>query len=1278
MQLLFLFFLSFLLFFFRFPPPNTRLNQRGSQSYNARGGHTEDHNRHDHHDRHRDYRDGHRQIDQRMPEREHHTRSRHMYQYVNSNMRPKENNQCSSYKEPSNYYEDVTPESFHVNSMGDIDHRQLPLLPNPADTYNQQRMSSWSNPPPGYKKQDHDDRNQSSFRHHDSTERNKIPVVDYTGHRPPASDHYGGTSGPTTNNNDTSFSRSVDDTVDIVRKRLMNRNDPERLSQDASVLPRVSEQEASENPQQHIQQEQPAKKRTPRQQRHNAKSNCDKMKSNIVHQLFKMDKDKMHKLMDDPGSSSKFEYAISSLITESQNSLNRHLRSVAEKTLYSSSTDFIHNDNNTIYEDTFMKQMQCLLDPQDTVLLEDIKPIVMAELSKVLQLGEFEQRFDASDEHSFHLTEDRQSNYPFCESYNYNELSQETCYEQEQPSSLNYENSTRFDVTNNSNKNLNHDYDHQTPFEKTKPLFERRQSKRIDQIQERKLSIESQRKSQRRSLETPAEEPFQNTEEPLPLFDSNTDQISEDEDTFAELDRQYHVAVDHNFIENDDLSRGTSPGFQPAPPAPPQIKTEIDSQLQTLAQSSLDLFPVSSTETLRDIAKHIKQEVMLSVQENTTNETPVKTSDNGFHKVKHIDIRQEYVPQPKGTEIETEKAGSSNIIKTPPSNTRKRSIDQRPSHRKEKRKKSESSQSDSAKPTSKNVSDNANASSIKSSEKCNDAPKHYYNIFLPKDESKKETKDGKKVDSTDKSYSDKYVKRKETSKKPKEKECEPGRRRHSSTSSQTILSPKDSSNSNSQTPTKSDPKTKLKTIDMFVEQPKKASSHHHAHRNTASGVTPSKPTPEENIPKQVPTLTPARNKTLQTKHVGTQVIRRLITKETQTFQTKIMTTRFTQTDRKKFVSKFVQTLTRPLELEHSKPRSDDAFERMKEIDMEIQVLLQEKFKLYSSLESKDVCPSRMPSLGMTVLNVTPIDENKDEKDHDTMTEQDMSADQIVEDFTSIPVEELEQIALESVQEESNDSTKVETRSLRQKVLQQERMSSESPTSSKRSNKKVKPPNISLIEQIITDDRPLEDIISLDALEEPQAKSKKKPRSQPKKKTTKKTKPKKSANVNMFDIKDCSVVLIQTDVRKFIKEESFDEMDDTSLPMDTDGPSNTHTEEVVPPEPEANPAPKPRQEVEEDVVNDLQFDMLDVSEDIVIGEESEIKCNEKDLHGRVAVSEEIILDNSQASADDVATPENGPAENECKMFDYSTDEKLRRDSITVTGNADAVLAIEVSF
>ncbi|CAH0690020.1 unnamed protein product [Spodoptera exigua] len=1311
----------------RFPPPNSRSSQRGTHPYTAHGGHSEDHGRQEHHERHK-YRDGHHQIDQRTSDREQHQRPRQGYQYTHHRDRSKDN----TYKGSSSFYNDVQPEACHVNSMGDIDHRLPPH--GQQDTFNQSRIPQWTNPPPEYKKRAYEDRNQKPYRH-DFSERNKVPAVDYTdytGHRPPASDHYGSTSGPVSSTNNTSFSRSVDDTVDIIRKRLMNRNDPQ-TSQDESAPQGNTEQVVSENVIPQVQPEQTPKKRTPRQ-KPNVKSNCDKMKSHIVHQLFKMDKDKMHKLMDDPGSSTKFEYAISSLITESQNSLNRHLRSVAEKSLYSSSSEFIQNDKNTIYEDTFMKQMQCLLDPQDTVLLEDIKPIVMAELSKVLQISDFDQRYDTPEEQVPQQTADDQSNYLYGDIYNYDEYTQDRCYDQSQTSSINYDNLNRVDIVDGSSVN----YDYNPQYEDVKPLFERRPSKRIDSIEDRRQSIESQRKNLRKSLENPVEEPFKGKEDPMPLFNSS-DPISEDEDTFAELDRQYHVAVDHNFIENDDLSAKDTPtNFLPVQNETPQVNNEIQNQLQTIAQAPINLFPVSSTESLRDLAIKIKQEVYSceSRDENTPSraQPAPKTPENSVHKM-NMKIKQEHVPQAKDTDKETEKAGSSHTIKTPPSSSRKRPTDQKPSHRKEKRKKSNSSQPEPTKtdkPSSCSIPSTSSTSS-KSTEKCNDAPKPYFSIFTNKDESSKESKDSKKADAADKSYSDKYVKRKEHPKKQKEKGSESSRKRHSSTSSQTILSPKDN-----QTPTKPDSsKNKLKTFDMFVEQPKKTVTIHQAHRNTATAVTPTK-APEDAL--KVGTSTPARHKTPQTKHAGTQVIRRLIAKETQTNQIKstgVHATKFTQTERKKFVAKHVQT--DPIIIKHAQDEAggtstalsnpEDVIDRMKEIDLEIQILLQEKFKLYSSLENKDACSSSMPTLGMTVLNVTTNDneENKECDENDALSDNLINADSIVDDFTNIPVEELEQIAMETVQEDSSDSTKVGKRNLRPKVHQQERKHSESPTTSMtRRSQKTKTPNISLIEQIITDDRPLEDIISLDDLEEPQAKNKKKsqrPQPQSKKKMTRRTtntKPLKYLNTSAFDLKDCSVVLIQTDVTKFIKEGSQIYLHSESSQNSHHSQSSQHSEHSESPprsqamdscepslhsqppdqpqiqqsdedsrcsDPSASPDlvevysieetldKAPTSQLEETVVNDLQFDMLDVSEDIVIGDNCEVKCIEDKDMERGTISEDVILDNSQSSADEAVAASMGHVENECRTYDYSTDEQLRRDSITVTGNADAVLAVE---
>ncbi|CAH0594083.1 unnamed protein product [Chrysodeixis includens] len=1237
----------------RFPPPNPRLHHRGGHPFNTHSGHADDHLRHDYHERHKQNRDGHHHINQR-PERGHsHSRARHPH--LNTNIRQKNSDQSSLYQDNSIFYKDVHPESFHINSMGDVDHRQIPSLishPHPQESYKQQRISQWINPSYDNRKHNYEERSpQKSFRQQESAEASKIPVLDYGGHRPPSSDHYGSTSGPNANNNNTSFSRSVDDTVDIIRKRLLNRNESQNIPQHASDLPRNNEQEVTENVNQHTQQEQPTKKRTPKQ-RHNIKSNCDKMKTNIVHQLFKMDKDKMHKLMDDPGSSTKFEYAISSLITESQNSLNRHLRSVAEKSLYSSGTDFIHNDNNTIYEDTFMKQMQCLLDPQDTVLLEDIKPIVMAELSKVLQLDDFEQRFDAPEDQSVNQSRDNQSNYPYFEPYNYNDYPQEKNYEHEQIPSFNNDNLKTINVSDEIDSSYN--YDRKPVYEEPRRLFERRppRSQSI-QSEDRRRSSESQQ--HRRSIDNSAEDLFKSKQdEPLPLFDtSNMDDVSEDEDTFAELDRQYHVAVDPNFLENDDLSaRGTPTTFQPLPKESMNIKKEID--CHSVKTNNLPLFSETSRdrETLKEISQFIKQEVASTLDFSKENTTPVNAD---VPRVEHINTHHEYATKPKESSKDTEKSSNSNIIKTPSSNSRKRSTDQRPSHRKEKRKKRSSSQSESIKtPSEVNVSN----ASAKSAEKCNVTPKSYYSMFLPKDDSNKDSSIDKKLNNADKSYSEKYVKRKEASKKPKGKETEePRRKRHSSSSHPPpILSPKDSINSSSQTPTKSDTKTKLKSIDMFVEKPKKPSIHHHAHRNTASTVTPTKPTAEESKPKQA--TTPVRNKAALLK--DTEIIKKSVAKETQTVQSNVLTSRFCQTDSIKLVSKSIQT--EPVTFHTTKHTSTDAFERMKEIDMEIQVLLQEKFKLYSSIENKDEVPITIPTLGMTVLNVTNESDTMESLTQNLMTVDVMSTDAIVEEFTSMPVEELEEIALESV-EEQFESTKIETRRQRQKVLQQERNSSESPTCSKRLKKKAKPPNISLIEQIITDDRPLEDIISLDDLEEPPSKTKKKaPKSQPKKKNAKKGKAGKNTNASMYDIKDCSVVLVRTDVNKMFS--------DHSQSSETSEMSQSTVERASP---VVSVKPQPSQ-VEDSVVNDLQFDMLDVSEDIVI-EDSETKAGEEKEHDREVISEEIILDNSQSSADDVFASEAGQSESECKTYDYSTDEKLRRDSVTVTGNADAVLAIE---
>lgn len=1272
---------------FRFPPPGPRL-PRGPHIYN-------DHGISENHDRQNYRHPNHHLNNPRLHDR-HQQRSRNVYSYTNVNYKKDDNIQNHSYRHSTNFYKDEQGEVLHVNSHGDVDHRHLGNTTHDQDAFNPPRLNPWTDPPPNQRHL-YEDRNQT-YRPHDSerqhSEGNKIPSFDYTGHRPPSSDYYGSTSGTTINNNDTSFSRSVNDTVDIVRKRLMNRSDPQTTLQDTSNTQNNSEQELGRNTDQHALQDLPTKKRTPRQ-RQNVKSNCDKMKSNIVNQLFKMDKDKMHKLMDDPGSSSKFEYAISSLITESQNSLNRHLRSVAEKSLVSTcSEDFIHNDNNTIYEDTFMKQMQCLLDPQDTILLEDIKPLVMAELSKVLQLDDFEPytRYDTEDQGS-HAVKEVSQNFSNYENFNYDEFPQEINYDIDLRNSSNFGDVTQAEVYDVADPHFkNESAGNQDDYPTCNLFFERCTSQNDANHENRRLSAESHR--QRKSIDNAVDEIFSPKEPATPLFNSIAGNLSEEEDTFAELDRQYHVAVDPNFL--DDVSARTTPNYMLQMEVSASVKKEVNDQLQ----SSESLFESvdNKLQNNREInVLNIKEETSQSPDFPKENNTPIN-SDRILCSTDNVNMNQEHAAKCSDTSRESEKSKSSNISKTSASNSRKRSIDQRPSHRKEKRKKSESRSSD--KHNNSNTKDRHS--------KSNDLPKSsYYSIFRSKDDySKQCSKDKRRNKNSQRGYSEKYVKRKQSE---KSEHRESHKNRTSCLSSQTILSPKDSNNTII-TSGKSDSKIKLQPIDMFVEQTRKISLHH-AHRNTATNpatpttpaATPKTPVVEEKIEQVI--CSP--QKIVQTKHVSTQVIKRVITKMTPTVDNITLHSQHCQTENPKLISVGVQTshvISNKAETE-----TKDAFERMKQIDLEIQELLREKFQLYSNLESSNMGPHEESYLSVTVLNVGDMEqqgqhleiadqidisrvdntilESKEESDskmeNESSIESNMTADAIVDDFTNIPVEDLEQIALETVTEAINfDEAKVEKRSARHKALLEERMTSESPksTSSRRSSKKAKTPNISLLEQIITDDRPLEDIISLDDLEEPRQRQKKKPpKSKPKKTTTKKSKSKKQIDVSNYDLKECSVILIQTDISKYLNESSkIANVEDLATEIDnfvTLEPSKEYpflAKECL----ERQKSCVSRETVEDTVVNDLQFDMLDVSEDIVIGESCEIKDRDS-IEPTVPISEDLILDNSQSSADDALMTDSGQAENECKTYDYSTDEDLRRDSLTVMGNADAVLAIEVS-
>ncbi|XP_034833952.1 putative autophagy-related protein 11 [Maniola hyperantus] len=1185
--------------------------------------------------------------------------------------RPKGDCNRNTSKEPSNYY-DQPADNFHVNSMGDVDHRHIPQT---REVFNRPShlISPWQSDHPLHTPVGKGRHTYGQDRGHANNP--SAASIEYTGHRPPSSDHYGCNPTSVIDSSDT-FSRSVDDTVDIVRKKLQNRNDPQLATDNfedcQDKTPSDGQNLETRDNFQNYENEQPIRKRYQRQ-RVTDKSNCAKIKNKIVHQLFKMDKEKIHKLMDNPNSSTKFEYAINSLITESQNSFNRHLRSAAEKSLCGSSTEFIGNGNNTIYEDTFLKQMQCMLDPQDTVFLEDIKPFVMAEIIKVLQLNEYEQNYNvgedsfATDSHDEH-----QNYYPYPNnSFRHDDVSTEDNYSMEHNiSEADYQRSKSVEPTI-------HNYggeDKMSHYSDPKPLFERRQrTKSFSYMQDSKVF---ETPFYGREMEEKSNKDINRSDTPRDLFDSNAEHFSEDEDPFAELDKQYHVAVDHDFIKRDDVS---SPKQEPdqynndymntfkSEPLSPErnlknTNKDMETQLHDMTKSPSKLsLPISMS-----VKEETKDTLLPCKQEPLSSAKPLQEKNE--NNISHDNENTSNKSESESKEIikEIDKTDLSSNLKSTSSNSRKRSIDQRPSHRKEKRKKSESCASEQSKQIlNKNIIINVNDCASKTIDKC-ETSKSIFNLFFSKE-------DNKTVSSNDKNCTEKHAKRKETPKKSEKDRT----KRKDSTSSVHLTSPSENNNTNimiGDTPIKSETKIILKPIDMFNELPKK-SNVHQAHRNTAVPPTPSS-TPKIEVIKNTKLKGPLCKQLLK-RHVAVQVIRKVHAKHTQTPPSKCGTQSCQA--KKKCVTRSVQTdVDVP---DRTGNKSCDAFERMKEIDLEIQVLIQEKFKLYSSIENNQTGTSSNigQTLGMTVLNVSPYDGEAENEAPDNI----ISEDAIVNDFANIPVEELEQIAMETVQEHEGETSKKFKRSRRSKV--QEKSHSQSPvTVQKRKKTKAKSPNISLIEQIITDDRPLEDIISLDDLEMPQVKtkSKKKKTTTSKKKGTSKSKVVKPSNTIDYMLKECCVIVERLDITPYIKpiksktpgpvvgsiviEDDITDINQKGIVLDT----NTDTNLNMVYEQDVNI-------VEESIDNGIQFDMLDVSEDIVVGDSCEVKSledKEAVIEVTAPICEEIILDNSQSSVEDATTPPVGRA-GECKMYDYSADENLRRDSVVVNGNADAVLALE---
>lgn len=195
---------------FRFPPPSSRSIRPQFHTHSENQEHNisdhSDRNRYriNRHNRHNDY------------QKKHHHGERQILPMLQQSRHSIDNHR-NTFSDSTNCYDD---NAIHVNSMGDVDHRQFnthmrepyrqgPFL-NPwgSDTNIQQPIERSHNKP-------------------HSSEGEVYKASAYTGHRPPASDHYGcnPTHSFSTSDNSRTFSRSVDDTVDIVRKRLLNRNE---------------------------------------------------------------------------------------------------------------------------------------------------------------------------------------------------------------------------------------------------------------------------------------------------------------------------------------------------------------------------------------------------------------------------------------------------------------------------------------------------------------------------------------------------------------------------------------------------------------------------------------------------------------------------------------------------------------------------------------------------------------------------------------------------------------------------------------------------------------------------------------------------------------------------------------------------------------------------------------------------------------------------------------------------------------------------------------------
>lgn len=1035
--------------------------------------------------------------------------------------------------------------------------------------------------------------------------------LDTVGLRPPSSDYFEN-SAPLSDDSKT-FTRSVDDTVNIIRERLISRRNS-TSAPTATAATKTFEENDSQNNQYQSHDIQPkidhkSKAQKPKNQKVKASR---KIKNKIISQLFKMDKSTIHKLLDNPKSSSKFEYAINSLITESQNSFNRYARAAAEKSLFTGG-HIQYNENDTIYEDTFMKQMQCVLNPQEKIMLSDLKPIVMAELNKFLSLDEYVSTPSETINDDTVISSDVDvKDFQYNESCSYEEDRKDYALNFDESREYNIESIYNFDDENmnykdvsNDNENTNlHNGSNFTKFDDDFNMTENIHETDLSQTPlsnnnfKRKRSISEDKR--RHSINISDES--LNTSSNVPLFEGSTEPLSENEDPFAELDKQYHVAVDPNLID-----------------------TEF-SRIESI-QTNENLSPDNCTPKLEIKSETIETTNTTSTLQTSQNDSSTIIFDNPNIDEVDFEMSQSVEDQQvKDIATTTPIKPNKDIVKK----SRKRPPDEPVAHRKERRKKTGIEKMNNQTPN-KNVRNND--SLPKSKEKCD--TKSILKLLITKNDDSGVTREFNQ----DISYSDKYVKRKEEDKKLK------------SSKKLDLLKKEQNASLDLKNPVETKENTnKFKTFDMFEQKTRKVQIHQ-APRNTAQIPDIKVSLDEKNKDKIENKPCNAQKHTKGKRSVATQVIKKMISKTTQTISS--------ESESK---NKSVQT-----DDNHNQKtinRTGDVFERMKEIDLEIQILLQEKFKLYNSLESKDTSEETLQNLGMAVLNVTPFGDPKSDITNDNICE-----DAMIDNITQLSEVELEEIALEGIETTVTIPADPIPSTPETKITNNKRVCSSTSSKSKKYKKRRTNTNLDLNEEIV------EDATS---------------QYTPKKNNTSpiKTRRRRNLEADSNEIKDnttispeylnfikpCSVILIKTKLKELMKNVNNNiNNDQNSEPIEN---MNQYVPETC-----VKTQDKTANEIVP-VINEFHFqdDVMLISEDIVIDDncEDDIPI---DSDGISVLANEEVVDNSSAKSDDdqVSSDINASLpENTCRTFDMSVDEEMRKDTITVTGNSDAVLAIEVKY